>query len=102
MKEESGVDYVQAYADFASKTINGYPYFVTQNLGIKDPAFSETSLFGDFSDVHLATFGGLDIISDRYTDAAKGLSRLVIVSLVDGKAARIGATTTSLVRGEVA
>ena len=102
LKVESGVDYVQAYADYASKTINGYPYFVTQNLGIKDPAFSETSLFGDFSDVHLATFGGLDIISDRYTDAAKGLSRLVIVSLVDGKAARIGAGTTSLVRGEVA
>ena len=102
LKEESGVDYVQAYADYASKTINGYPYYVTQNLGIAGTPFAETSLFGDFSDVHLATFGGLDIISDRYTDAAKGLSRLVIVSLVDGKAARTTAGSTSLVRGEVA
>ena len=59
-------------------------------------------MFGDFSDVHLATFGGLDIISDRYTDAAKGLSRLVIVSLVDGKAARVTAGSTSLVTGEKA
>ena len=102
LKEESGVDYVQAYADYASKTINGYPYYVTQNLGSASPALSEASLFGDFSDVHLATFGGLDIISDRYTDAAKGLSRLVIVSLVDGKAARTTAGSTSLVSGEVA
>ena len=102
LKEESGVDYVQAYADFASKTINGYPYYVTQNLGSASPALSEASMFGDFSDVHLATFGGLDIISDRYTDAAKGLSRLVIVSLVDGKAARVTAGSTSLVTGEKA
>ena len=102
LKEESGVDYVQAYADYASKTINGYPYYVTQNLGSASPALAEASLFGDFSDVHLATFGGLDIISDRYTDAAKGLSRLVIVSLVDGKAARVTAGSTSLVSGEVA
>tara|TARA_R110000782_G_scaffold255070_5_gene343720 strand:- start:2880 stop:4139 length:1260 start_codon:yes stop_codon:yes gene_type:complete len=102
LKEEAGVDYVQAYADFASKTVNGYPYFVTQNLGTDDTDPSEAMMFGDYSDVHLATFGGLDIISDRYTDAAKGLSRLVIVSLVDGKVARKTATLTSLVKGVVA
>lgn len=100
IKEEAGVDYVSAFADFAQKQCNGYPYHVTSNLGFKTASGAtqddERIMFGDFSDVHLATFGGLDIISDRYTDAHKGLSRLVIVSLVDGKAARVTSGSTSM------
>ena len=43
-------------------------------------------LFGDFSRVHMATFGGLDVLFDPYTQADHGLGRLVATSLVDGKA----------------
>jgi HK97 family phage major capsid protein len=98
LKTEAGIDYVAAFADFAAKQANGYKYGVTSNLGIKAPAYSEAMLFGDFSDVHMATFGGLDIISDRFTDAHKGLSRLVVVSLMDAKAGH----SNSLVKYTVA
>lgn len=100
IKGAAGTDFVAAFADFAQKQVNGYPYYVTSNVGYQTTANAtqdnERLLFGDFSDVHLATFGGLDVISDRYTDAHKGLSRLVIVSLVDGKAARVASSSTSL------
>ncbi len=45
-------------------------------------------LFGDFSDIHLGQFGGLSVLFDPYTNASKGLGRLVVTTLVDGKAAR--------------
>jgi HK97 family phage major capsid protein len=104
LKAELGTDYTNgAFADFAARTINGYPYYVSSNVGNSaSSAPAQAALFGDFSDVHLATFGGLDIISDRYTDAHKGLSRLVVVSLNDGVAAHTTATKTSLVKAEKA
>jgi len=103
IKGEAGVDFVSAFADFAQKQANGYPYHVTSQLGqVGATLLDESMLFGDFSDVHLATFGGLDVISDRYTDAHKGLSRLVIVSLVDGKAAHTTANAASLTKYVVA
>ena len=43
-------------------------------------------MFGDFSRVHIAQFGGLDMLWDPYTNAASGLGRLVATSLVDGNA----------------
>lgn len=100
LKAEAGLDYTNgAFIDWANKTINGYKYYVSSNVG---NGLTQASLFGDMSDVHLATFGGLDIISDRFTDAHKGLSRLVVVSLNDGKAAHTTADATSLVSAEVA
>lgn len=100
LKSEAGLDYTNgAFIDWANKQINGYNYYVSSNVGT---ASTQAAMFGDMSDVHLATFGGLDIISDRYTDAHKGLSRLVVVSLNDGKAAHVTTGTTSLVKAEIA
>ncbi len=100
LKSEAGLDYTNgAFIDWANKQINGYNYYVSSNVGT---ASTQAAMFGDMSDVHLATFGGLDIISDRYTDAHKGISRLVVVSLNDGKAAHVTANSTSLVKAEIA
>ena len=100
LKAEAGLDYTNgAFIDWANKQINGYNYYVSSNVGT---AQTQAAMFGDMSDVHLATFGGLDIISDRYTDAHKGISRLVVVSLNDGKAAHVTTGTTSLVKAEIA
>ena len=100
LKAEAGLDYTNgAFIDWANKQINGYNYYVSSNVGT---ASTQAAMFGDMSDVHLATFGGLDIISDRYTDAHKGISRLVVVSLNDGKAAHVTTGTTSLVKAEIA
>ena len=81
-----------------NRTINQIPYKVTSALGY---GASETNLGAlvTGANMHLATFGGLDVISDRYTDAAKGLSRLVIVNLVDAKMSRnTGAAGGSFVK----
>ena len=44
------------------------------------------ALMGDFSKVHIAQFGGLDILFDPYTNAGTGEARMVVTSLVDGNA----------------
>lgn len=72
-----------------TKSINQIPYYVTSLLGKDEAAHTECAALVSGANMHLATFGGLDVISDRYTDAAKGLSRLVIVNLVDAKMSRI-------------
>tara|TARA_R100000773_G_scaffold4298_1_gene4883 strand:+ start:4628 stop:5875 length:1248 start_codon:yes stop_codon:yes gene_type:complete len=96
LKTALGTDYTNgAFADFAARVMNGYNYYVSSNVGSGDV---QACLFGDFSDVHLATFGGLDVISDRFTDAHKGLSRLVVVSLNDGKAAHASGSNISLTK----
>ena len=43
-------------------------------------------MLGDFSKVHIAQFGGLDILVDPYTDGGFGQTRMIITSLVDGDA----------------
>ena len=74
-------------------TVNSIPYYVTSLLG-KDETTTKHAAIVSGANMHLATFGGLDVISDRYTDAAKGLSRLVIVNLVDAAMSRIASTGT--------
>ena len=41
---------------------------------------------GDFSKVHIAQFGGLDMLFDPYTNAATGEPRMVVTGLFDGDA----------------
>lgn len=84
-------------------SVNSIPYYVTSLLG-KGEADTQRAAIVSGSNMHLATFGGLDIISDRYTDAAKGLSRLVIVNLVDAAMSRIAnsGTVSSFIKASVA
>lgn len=71
-----------------NNTLNQIPYKVTSALGKGHATEDNFAALVTGANIHMATFGGLDIISDRYTDAAKGLSRLVIVNLVDSKMSR--------------
>ena len=43
-------------------------------------------MLGDYSKVHIAQFGGLDILVDPYTDGGFGQTRMIVTSLVDGDA----------------
>lgn len=72
--------------DNADKRLNGYYAFTSGNVAASGTAGQAHSLFGDFSKVHLATFGGLDFLYDPYSNAATGLPRMVITSLCDGNA----------------
>jgi HK97 family phage major capsid protein len=82
---------VSALYDHADKRLNGYFSFITSNLNSGGTASKTAALFGDFSKVHIAQFGGLDIIYDVYSGAGTGEPRYVLTSLVDAGA--VQATT---------
>ena len=72
--------------DNADRRLNGYYAFQSGNVAASGTANKAHALFGDFSKVHIAQFGGLDILFDPYTNAASGLPRMIVTSLVDGDA----------------
>ena len=77
---------VSALYDNADKRLNGYFSFITSNLNSGGTASKTAALFGDFSKVHIAQFGGLDVIYDIYSGAGTGEPRYVLTSLVDAGA----------------
>lgn len=68
------------------KELNNYYGFFTTNCGSGGTANKAHCLFGDFSKVHLAQFGGLDLLYDPYTKSRQGLGTLIATTLVDGDA----------------
>ena len=77
---------VSALYDNRDKTANGYFTFISSNVAASGASGKEHALFGDFSKVHIAQFGGLDVIYDIYTNAGTGEPRYVLTSLIDGDA----------------
>jgi HK97 family phage major capsid protein len=82
------VSNVSVLYDNRDKMLNGYFSFITSNLNFSTTvsAAKTAALFGDFSKVHIAQFGGLDVIYDVYTGAGTGEPRYVLTSLVDAGA----------------
>ena len=86
VKSLAQVSNVSPIWDNARKELNGYFSFVSPNVGNGGTAGKDHALFGDFSKVHIAQFGGLDVIYDIYTNSDIGQPRYVLTSLVDGDA----------------
>ena len=86
VKALAQVSNVSPIWDNARKELNGYFSFVSPNVGNGGTAGKDHALFGDFSKVHIAQFGGLDVIYDIYTNAGTGEPRYILTSLVDGDA----------------
>ena len=86
VKSEAQVSSVSPLYDNRDKTSNGYFTFVSSNVAASGTAGKEHALFGDFSKVHIAQFGGLDILVGPYTDGGIGQTRMIVTSLVDGDA----------------
>jgi len=84
-KTAAQVASVSPLYDNSDKTVNGYFAFVSKNVGGAGGS-KDIALFGDFSKVHIAQFGGLDVIYDIYTNSGTGEPRYVLTSLVDGDA----------------
>jgi len=62
--------------------LNGYPVYFTPFLG--DPATDkEGAYFGDFSQLVVASWNGLDITIDPYTEAVNGMVKIVLNSYYD-------------------
>lgn len=70
----------------ADKELNNYYGFFSTACGNGGTANKAHCLFGDFSKVHIAQFGGLDLLYDPYTQARQGLGTLIATTLVDGDA----------------
>jgi HK97 family phage major capsid protein len=69
-----------------TKELNNYYGFFSTNVGAAGASGKGQALFGDFSKVHLAQFGGLDLLYDPYTKSRQGLGTLIATTLVDGDA----------------
>lgn len=68
------------------KELNNYFGFFSTNVGNGGTADKAHAMYGDFSRVHLAQFGGLDLLFDPYTKSRQGLGTLIATTLVDGDA----------------
>ncbi len=86
VKAAAQVSSVSPLYDNRDKASNGYLTFVSSNVAASGASGKEHALFGDFSKVHIAQFGGLDILVDPYTDGGIGQTRMIVTSLVDGDA----------------
>lgn len=62
--------------------VNGYPVLCTSAVAGKGV------IYGNFSDLVIAQWGGIDLTVDPYTQAAKGKVRLVINAYFDAKPRR--------------
>lgn len=63
-----------AYVD---GTLDGTPVYSTSNVEAK------TFVVGDFSNLAIGSWGGLDIVVDNYTQAVNGMIRLVVNAYFD-------------------
>ncbi len=97
VKTLAQVSNVSPIWDNARKELNGYFSFVSPNVGNGGASGKAHALFGDFSKVHIAQFGGLDVIYDIYTNAGTGEPRYILTSLVDGDAVQNDTAFASLI-----
>ncbi len=82
-KQLAQVSSVSPAYDNVDKSFLGYFAFTSSNVGGGSGNGTNYMLL-DASKVHIAQFGGLDVIYDIYTGAGTGEPRYVLTSLVDG------------------
>ena len=97
IKQSAMISNVSAAYDMRDKTVNGFYAFVSSNVASSGTAGKEHVLFGDFSKVHIAQFGGLDFLYDPYSGAASGEPRMVVTGLFDGDAVQNATAFANLI-----
>lgn len=97
IKSSAMVSNVSAAYDMRDKTVNGFYAFVSSNVASSGVAGKEHVLFGDFSKVHIAQFGGLDFLYDPYSGADTGEPRMVVTGLYDGDAVQNATAFANLI-----
>lgn len=66
-------------------TVDGVPAVVTSNV---NPATAGAYIYGDFSNLAVASWGDIDITIDEYTQAVNGCVRLVVNAYFDAEILR--------------
>ena len=97
IKQSAMISNVSAAYDMRDKTVNGFYAFVSNNVASDGTAGKEHVLFGDFTKVHIAQFGGLDFLYDPYSGADTGEPRMVVTGLFDGDAVQNATAFANLI-----
>tara|TARA_R110002020_G_scaffold457028_1_gene673791 strand:+ start:362 stop:1582 length:1221 start_codon:yes stop_codon:yes gene_type:complete len=97
IKTSEMVSNVSAAYDMRDKTVNGIFAFVSSNVASSGTGSKAHVLFGDFSKVHIAQFGGLDFLYDPYSGADTGEPRMVVTGLFDGDAVQNATAFANLI-----
>ncbi len=80
---KDGSAFNAATMNLVDKTVLNIPYSISDNVG-NDATSRARALLIDMDKVHLAMFGGLDILVDPYSQSLNGGTRLVLSTLLDG------------------
>lgn len=70
--------------NLVDKTVLNIPYLLSSNVGKGANDTKARALILDMEKVHLAMFGGLDMLVDPYSQALNGGTRLIMSTLLDG------------------
>ena len=82
-KEGSG--FLGSTMNLTDKTVLNIPYMVSSNVGNgTDSGTKARALLIDVEKIHMAMFGGLDLLVDPYSQSLLGGTRLVLSTLLDG------------------
>ena len=79
---------------------NGYKVLRTAGVYTKDESGTPTFgvAFGDFSELFIGTWGNIAVTVDPYTQATKGVTRLVINAYVDAVVRNSSAIATTMIK----
>ena len=70
--------------NLVDKTVLNIPYLLSSNVGKGSGDTKARALMLDMEKVHMAMFGGLDMLVDPYSQALNGGTRLIMSTLLDG------------------
>ena len=75
---------------YEDNMVNGYKTFVTGGVasGLQSTTDEYGVIFGNWADLVIGQWGGLELTVDPYTQAGNGMVRLVINSYFDAKVRR--------------
>ena len=79
---------------------NGYNVLRTAGVFSKDESGTPTYgvAFGNFAELFIGTWGNISVTVDPYTQATKGVTRLVINAYVDAVVRNSNAIATTMIK----
>ena len=81
---KDGSPFNAAAMNLVDRTVLNIPYAISANVGNGSNDTRARALMLDMEKVHLAMFGGLDMLVDPYSQSLLGGTRLVMSTLLDG------------------
>jgi len=81
---KDGSAFNAASMNLVDRTVLNIPYAISANVGNGSGDTKARALMLDMEKVHLAMFGGLDVLVDPYSQSLRGGTSLVLSTLLDG------------------